>query len=142
LSIVRKVSEDHVKRPGDRVRLYLPGSYDALTLSGCLRVDALPKRPQALLLKDGYGARWNARTWNLVTPKAPASRILRRAELIKFPPGARVGFLHHLTSFFQGSNLRADKPAKAYEILANAGASGLLFEFGGYVFAAASAGRQ
>lgn len=42
------------KRPGDRVRLNLPGTYDALTLSAWLRVDSLPGRSQGLLLTDGY----------------------------------------------------------------------------------------
>lgn len=42
------------KRPGDRARLNLPGSYDALTLSAWLRVDSLPGRSQGLLLTDGY----------------------------------------------------------------------------------------
>ena len=42
------------KRPGDRVRLNLPGSYDAVTLSAWLRVDSLPGRSQGLLLTDGY----------------------------------------------------------------------------------------
>lgn len=42
------------KRSSDRVRMNLPGSYDALTLSAWLRVDALPNRSQGLLLTDGY----------------------------------------------------------------------------------------
>ena len=42
------------KRSSDRVRMNLPGSYDALTLSAWLRVDALPDRSQSLLLTDGY----------------------------------------------------------------------------------------
>ena len=42
------------KRPGDRVRLNLPGAYDALTLMAWVRVDSLPDRTQGLLLTDGY----------------------------------------------------------------------------------------
>lgn len=42
------------KRSSDRVRMNLPGSFDALTLSTWLRVDALPDRSQSLLLTDGY----------------------------------------------------------------------------------------
>lgn len=41
-------------RPSDRVLLNLPGSYDQLTLTAWLRVDALPDRPQGILLTDGY----------------------------------------------------------------------------------------
>ena len=42
------------KRPGDRVRLDLPGTYDAVTMTAWLRVDSLPDRSQSLLLTDGY----------------------------------------------------------------------------------------
>ncbi len=42
------------KRPGDRVRVDLPGEFDALTLAAWVRVDALPARRQALLLTDEY----------------------------------------------------------------------------------------
>ena len=40
------------KRPGDRVRVHIPGEYDSLTLSAWVRLDALPPRRQALLLAD------------------------------------------------------------------------------------------
>ena len=40
------------KRPGDRVRVQIPGEYDSLTLSAWVRLDALPPRRQALLLAD------------------------------------------------------------------------------------------
>ena len=42
------------RRPGDRVRIDVPGQYDQLTLSMWLRMDALPGRTQSLLLTDGY----------------------------------------------------------------------------------------
>lgn len=42
------------KRPSDRVRLDIPGSYDELTLMAWIRVDSLPTRRQALLLTDEY----------------------------------------------------------------------------------------
>lgn len=42
------------KRPGDRVRIDVPGEFDSLTLSAWVRVDALPSRRQSLLLTDGY----------------------------------------------------------------------------------------
>ena len=42
------------KRPGDRVRIDVPGEFEALTMSAWVRVDALPPRRQALLLTDGY----------------------------------------------------------------------------------------
>jgi hypothetical protein len=42
------------KRPGDRVRVDIPGSYESLTLTAWIRVDANPGRQQGLLLTDGY----------------------------------------------------------------------------------------
>lgn len=42
------------KRPSDRVRVDIPGTYDALTLTAWIRVDASPGRQQGILLTDGY----------------------------------------------------------------------------------------
>jgi hypothetical protein len=42
------------KRPGDRVRINVPGRYDQVTLSMWMRMDALPNRLQSLVLTDGY----------------------------------------------------------------------------------------
>ncbi len=42
------------KRPGDRVRVEIPGRYRALTLMAWVRVDALPHRLSSLLLTDGF----------------------------------------------------------------------------------------
>ncbi len=42
------------KRPGDRVRIEIPGEFDALTLSAWIRMDALTGRAQSLLLTDSY----------------------------------------------------------------------------------------
>lgn len=42
------------KRPGDRVRLEIPGEFDQMTLSAWIRVDALTGRTQAILLTDGF----------------------------------------------------------------------------------------
>jgi hypothetical protein len=42
------------KRPSDRVRLNLPGEFDALTWMTWVRVDALDQRYNALLLTDGF----------------------------------------------------------------------------------------
>ncbi len=42
------------KRPSDRVRVDIPGSYDALTFTAWIRVDATPERHMALLLTDGF----------------------------------------------------------------------------------------
>lgn len=42
------------KRPSDRVRINVPGSFDSLTLLAWVRVDALDNRLQGLLLTDSY----------------------------------------------------------------------------------------
>lgn len=42
------------KRPGDRVRIDVPGKFDSLTIAAWVRVDALPSRLQSLLLTDGF----------------------------------------------------------------------------------------
>lgn len=42
------------RRSGDRVRVDIPGEFDALTMSAWIRVDALPGRRQALLLTEDY----------------------------------------------------------------------------------------
>lgn len=42
------------KRPSDRVRVDIPGTYDSLTLTAWIRVDASPGRQQGILLTDGY----------------------------------------------------------------------------------------
>lgn len=42
------------KRPGDRVRLRIEGSYDAITLACWVKVDSVDKKYNSLLLTDGY----------------------------------------------------------------------------------------
>lgn len=42
------------KRPGDRVRINLDGSYPALTLACWVKVDSVDKKFNSLLLTDGY----------------------------------------------------------------------------------------
>lgn len=42
------------KRPGDRVRMNLDGTYAALTLSCWVKMDAVDKKYNGLLLTDGY----------------------------------------------------------------------------------------
>lgn len=42
------------KRPGDRVRIHVPGEFESLTLSAWIRVDGLDRPFQTLLLTDRY----------------------------------------------------------------------------------------
>ncbi len=42
------------KRPGDRVRIDIPGEYESLTYAAWLRLDALDREFNSLLLTDGF----------------------------------------------------------------------------------------
>lgn len=53
-------------RPDDRLRLYLPGGYESMTLVAWVRVDSLPDRPQSLIMADGLGTgdvQWYITRW-------------------------------------------------------------------------------
>ena len=43
------------KRPGDRVRVTVPGEFESLTYSAWLRLDGLDRTQNSLLLTDGFG---------------------------------------------------------------------------------------
>ena len=43
------------KRPGDRVRITIPGEFESLTYSTWVRVDGLDRTRNSLLLTDGFG---------------------------------------------------------------------------------------
>ncbi len=45
------------KRPGDRVRVRIPGEFQAVTLAAWVRVDGIARPFNTLLLTDGYDAR-------------------------------------------------------------------------------------
>jgi hypothetical protein len=51
------------KRPGDRVRIAIPGEFESLTYSTWLRVDGLDREFNSLLLTDGFFA--NGRHWQI-----------------------------------------------------------------------------
>jgi len=42
------------KRPGDRVRIYLPGDYESITMAAWVRVDGLDRGHNSILLTDQY----------------------------------------------------------------------------------------
>ena len=44
-----------VKRPGDRVRITIPGEFESLTYSTWVRVDGLDRARHSLMLTDGFG---------------------------------------------------------------------------------------
>ena len=51
------------KRPGDRVRVTVPGEFESLTYSIWLRVDGLDRQFNSLLLTDGFGR--NSPHWQI-----------------------------------------------------------------------------
>lgn len=88
------------KRPGDRVRLDLPGTYEALTFACWARVDALDRRYNALLLTDGY------------EPGEPHWQIYEDGRLmfsIMYPnpsqPHGRANQIYFSPSLFRDGNL-------------------------------------
>lgn len=42
------------KRPGDRIRIHLPGSYEAITLAAWVRIDGIDRTHSSLLLTDHF----------------------------------------------------------------------------------------
>ena len=42
------------KRPGDRVRIHIPGEYDSLTLAAWVRVDGLDRNYNSILMPDDF----------------------------------------------------------------------------------------
>ncbi len=53
------------KRPGDRVRIRIPGKYQSLTYSARVRIDGLDRRFNSLVLTNGYDqgeAHWQLRS--------------------------------------------------------------------------------
>jgi len=51
------------KQVSDRVRLHMPGAFDALTLAAWVRVDALPNQNNSLFMTDGW--RGGAPHWQI-----------------------------------------------------------------------------
>jgi hypothetical protein len=72
------------KRPGDRVRVEIPGSHDTLTLSAWIRVDANPGRHQGLLLTDGFAE--GHPHWQ-ISPIGELRLGVRRPNAIQAPRG-------------------------------------------------------
>lgn len=82
------------KRPSDRVRVNIPGSYDALTLSAWIRLDAIPGRAQSLLLTDGYERGYPH--WQIA-----ATGQLRLGLRVAAPDGALKGTGYASPELFQ-----------------------------------------
>jgi hypothetical protein len=71
------------KRVGDRVRLHVPGEFDALTLAAWVRVDALPNRNNSLFMTDGWkegAAHWQIGDAGMLILGVKAPREVRNAH--------------------------------------------------------------
>lgn len=94
------------KRPGDRVRLQLEGTYEAITLACWVRIDGLDRRYNGLLLTDGYEPgepHWqiyeDGRLMFSVMYHHPDHPAQRRNQIYFSPVvfnGANTGRWHHL----------------------------------------------
>ncbi len=96
------------QRPGDRVRLKIDGTYDALTFAGWVRVDRLDHRYNALLLTDGYEPgepHWQIYEdgrlmFSLAYPKPSQPDATKKQNQIYFSPAVftpeSLGRWHHL----------------------------------------------
>ncbi|WP_436715737.1 LamG-like jellyroll fold domain-containing protein [Roseiconus lacunae] len=100
------------KRPGDRVRIQLPGEYDSLTYSTWLRVDGLDRRFNSLLLTDGFPV--NAPHWQIrqdgrlilgVSHSPKASRDYMTEPVFDV---FRLGQWVHLATVYDASERRID----------------------------------
>ncbi len=101
------------KRPGDRVRLNLAGSYDSLTFTCWARVDGLDRKYNSLLLTDGYdygNPHWqifeDGRLMFSLQYPEPADPS-KRQNYIFFSPVAfdrtQTGRWHHLAVTYDGT---------------------------------------
>ncbi|MFG0254951.1 MAG: LamG-like jellyroll fold domain-containing protein [Rhodopirellula sp. JB053] len=68
------------KRPGDRVRITVPGEYRSLTYSIWLRVDGLDRKYNSLLLTDGFGR--NRPHWQIRQDGSLALGIRHTAKML------------------------------------------------------------
>lgn len=95
------------KRPGDRVRLQIDGTYEAVTIACWARVDGLDRHYNALFLTDGYGIgepHWQIYEdgrlmFSLMAPPDPAHPPSQHNQIYFSPVlfnRANTGRWHHL----------------------------------------------
>ena len=97
------------KRPGDRVRLQIRGTYQALTLVGWVKVDGLDRTYNALFLTDGYEAgepHWQIyEDGRLMFSLSYGNPINRTNNQVYFSPvifhAANTGRWHHIAVTYE-----------------------------------------
>ena len=96
------------KRPGDRVRVNIPGEYEAITLSAWVRVDGIDRPHSSLLLTDGYDEgeiHWQFRKdGNLVTGIRHSSTRGHNYNAKEFVNLKRLGRWVHLATVINQVN--------------------------------------
>ena len=109
------------KRPGDRVRITIPGEFESLTYSTWLRVDGLDRTHHSLLLTDGYGENgihWQIRQdGNLVLGMRDSRNRARNYHSDSIFNLFRLGQWVHLATVYDSDRRRVThyvngKPAK------------------------------
>ncbi len=98
------------KRPGDRVRITIPGEFEALTYSTWVRVDGLDQSRNSLIMTDGFGKNgihWQIRidgslTLGMRYANARARNYPTRPIFNAF----RLGQWVHLATVYDNANSR------------------------------------
>ena len=97
------------RRPGDRVRLSLPGEFESLTLATWVRIDGLDRTHSSLLLTDGYDKgeiHWQLRQkGDLVLGLRHTDRRGRNYTSEEFVDLTNLGRWFHLATVIDGKNL-------------------------------------
>jgi hypothetical protein len=100
------------KRSSDRVRLYIPGEFDALTLMTWVRIDDFDNRLNSLLLSDGWGipgeVHWELRGDGSIMfalkDGSPPGNMLFGSPAVLGP--SQLGLWTHLATVFDPRNER------------------------------------
>ncbi len=95
------------KRPGDRVRVNLPGNYDNVTLAAWVRIDGLDRTHSSLMLTDGYDLgeiHWQFKNDGTLTVGVNHPSGKQNYTYKGFMDLNRIGQWFHLTTVIDQSN--------------------------------------
>lgn len=98
------------QRPGDRVRVNLPGEYESVTLAAWVRIDGLDRTHSSLLLTDGYDSgevHWQFRqNGELILGYRHSKKRGRNYTSKEFVDLTNLGRWFHLATIIDQENLR------------------------------------
>ena len=95
------------RRPGDRVRIHLPGEYESITLAAWIRVDGLDRTHSSLLLTDGYDPgeiHWQLKREGALTVGVHHGDRKHNYVVKGFMDLSRIGQWMHLTTVIDQDN--------------------------------------